>query len=72
MLGRVLRALRKEAGLTQEALGFRAGLHATYVSDIERGARNPSFEVMARLFLALGVTWERFGIEIDRESSVAE
>ena len=39
--GRV-RNLREQAGLSQEELGFRAGVHPTYVSGIERGQRNVS------------------------------
>src|SRR5260221_5175157 len=41
-LGRAVRALRQENGMTQEALGHVAGLHWTYIGGIERGERNPS------------------------------
>jgi transcriptional regulator with XRE-family HTH domain len=34
--------LRDEAGLSQEELAFRAGVHPTYVSSVERGHRNIS------------------------------
>lgn len=51
-----LRALRNERGLSQEALAFEVGLHRTYVSDIERGARNPTILVVERLASALKVT----------------
>jgi transcriptional regulator with XRE-family HTH domain len=51
-----LRALRSERGLSQEALAFEVGLHRTYVSDIERGARNPTILVVERLASALKVT----------------
>ena len=41
-LGRNVRSLREKKKHTQEALGERADLHTTYVSDVERGVRNPS------------------------------
>lgn len=65
-LGRVIRAFRKKARLTQRGLGARADLQKTYVSDIEVGRRNPSFVVLDRLLLALTVTWEEFGRELER------
>ena len=41
---------RREAlGISQEELASRAGLHRTYISDIERGARNPSLKTLSRL-----------------------
>lgn len=40
-LGRNVRSHREKLKLTQEALGERAELHTTYISDIERGVRNP-------------------------------
>jgi CheY-like chemotaxis protein len=43
-------------GISQEELADRAGLHRTYVSDIERGARNPSLESIEKLAHALDVS----------------
>ncbi len=55
-LGTNLRRLREAKGLGQEAFAFEAGIHRTYVSDIERGARNPTITVVENLAVALGVT----------------
>ena len=54
-LGRNLRELRQEKGLSQEAFAFDAKLHRTYISDLERGARNPTITVVEKLAKALGV-----------------
>lgn len=51
-----LRRLRTERGLSQEAFADHAGIHRTYVSDLERGARNPTIRVVERLAVALNVT----------------
>ncbi|WP_310020671.1 helix-turn-helix transcriptional regulator [Croceicoccus sp. BE223] len=51
-----LRALRTRRGLSQEAFAFEVGLHRTYISDLERGARNPTIVVVDRLAIALEVT----------------
>lgn len=42
-------------GFSQEGLAFEADLHRTYVSGVERGVRNPTVIVIARLAFALGV-----------------
>lgn len=55
-LGRNLRRLRQEKGWSQEAFAFEADLHRTYISDLERGARNPTITVVEKLAKALGVT----------------
>jgi transcriptional regulator with XRE-family HTH domain len=44
---------REELGLSQEELAARAGLHRTYISDIERGSRNLSLKSLSRLAAAL-------------------
>ena len=49
-----LRRLRIAAGLSQEGLADRAGLHRTYISSIERGQRNVSLENIFILAKALG------------------
>ncbi|MEJ7790640.1 MAG: helix-turn-helix transcriptional regulator [Gaiellaceae bacterium] len=54
--GAVLREKRQAAGISQEQLADRAGLHRTYVSLIERGKRTASIEVVRRVASALGVT----------------
>jgi transcriptional regulator with XRE-family HTH domain len=48
-LGRAVRELRVRRGLSQEALGFRGGLHRNYVGAIERGEINPTFRVLLKL-----------------------
>jgi transcriptional regulator with XRE-family HTH domain len=55
-LGRNLRRLREERKLSQEAFAHEAQIHRTYISDIERGARNPTITVVEKIALALGVT----------------
>jgi len=54
-LARNLRTLRKEKGWSQEAFADEAGIHRTYVSDLERGARNPTIMLVDKLASALGV-----------------
>ncbi len=55
-LARNLRRLRQEHGWSQEAFAFEAKLHRTYISDLERGARNPTLTVVEKLATALKVT----------------
>jgi transcriptional regulator with XRE-family HTH domain len=44
-----LRRLRQERDLSQEAFAHEAGIHRTYVSDLERGMRNPTITVVEKL-----------------------
>ena len=55
-LGKNVRQLREAKGWSQEAFADEAGIHRTYVSDIERGARNPTITVVEKLATALRVT----------------
>jgi transcriptional regulator with XRE-family HTH domain len=51
-----LKRLRAEQGWSQERFAFEAGIHRTYVSDLERAARNPSITILDKLAAPLGVT----------------
>ena len=53
-LGRRVRKRREALGLTMEQLGHRAGLHWTFVGQIERGERNPTLMTIVRLSKGLG------------------
>lgn len=46
---------RKQAGLSQEGLGFAAGLHRTEIGELERGYRLPRIDTLLKLSGALGV-----------------
>nr|WP_246605111.1 helix-turn-helix transcriptional regulator [Aquisediminimonas sediminicola] len=54
-LGRNIKRLRLEKGWSQEAFAFEAGIHRTYVSDIERGARNPTITIVEKLAKPFGI-----------------
>ena len=54
--GAAVKAWRSRLRISQEELAGRAGLHRTYVSDIERGARNLSLESIDRLARALEIS----------------
>ena len=54
--GAALRAWRSQAGISQEELGFRAGMHRTYISKLERGLNSPSLDAVRALAAALGRT----------------
>jgi len=55
-LGTNVRRFREASGRSQETFADDAGLHRTYVSDIERGTRNPTITVVEKFAKALGVT----------------
>jgi transcriptional regulator with XRE-family HTH domain len=54
--GAAVRQERSALGISQGELAKRSGLHRTYVSDLERGARNPSIESIEKLAQALDVS----------------
>jgi len=55
-VGNTVRDYRKRLKLTQGELAELAGLHRTYVADIERGARNLTLRNLVALADALNVT----------------
>lgn len=59
-VGAKIRSLRENRGISQEALGEKAGLHRTYIGGVERGLRNASVKSLAKIAKALGVTVGQF------------
>ena len=54
-IGQNVRRYRLEKGWSQEEFAFESGIHQTYVSGIETGARNPTATVIQKIAEALGV-----------------
>jgi two-component system, response regulator len=55
LLGLAIRSRRHELGYSQEELAWRAGLNRTYVTDVERGARNLSLSTIDKIATALRI-----------------
>ena len=64
-LGSRIAFLRRSQGKSQLSLSLDAKVTKSYLSDVERGTRNPSVMVINRICLALGVSLEELfqGIE---------
>ena len=57
-LGMRIRYLRKQKGMSQLDLALEADVNKNYISDLERGSRNPSILVLERIAKALNVSLE--------------
>lgn len=53
--GARLQKLRKEQNISQEKLAELSGLHRTYISSLERGARNPTITTLHSIAKALNI-----------------
>jgi transcriptional regulator with XRE-family HTH domain len=67
-LGLRIRKIRKAKGMSQEELGFASELDRTYISDLERGNRNPSYLGLRKLEIGLETTLSEILANIDDES----
>lgn len=56
IFGDSVKARRNQLGFSQEELAERADLHRTYISDVERGARNVSLQSIVKLARALEIS----------------
>lgn len=54
-VGPAIRAYRTEAGLTQQQLADMAGLHRSYISELEQGKQTEQLRRILRLLKLLGV-----------------
>jgi transcriptional regulator with XRE-family HTH domain len=69
--GEELKRVRTCLGISQEELADRAGVHTSYISQLERGIKSPTLGVMTQIAKALGChAWAMVKIaENDRSSS---
>lgn len=65
ILGRALRALRNEAGITQEQLAGRLKVDPTFVGRLERGQRGAHWRTIRRILTALDVSVAQFASAIE-------
>jgi transcriptional regulator with XRE-family HTH domain len=70
-LGRAIRRLRRAQRLTIETLALDADMHPTYLSGIERGIRNPTWDKIASLAQTLDVTMTTIVQTAEQEAKVA-
>ncbi|HEY9716641.1 MAG TPA: helix-turn-helix transcriptional regulator [Trichormus sp.] len=71
-LGESIHERRVHLGMSQQELADLAGVHRTYVSDIERGARNLTVTTVSRIAYGLDITPSRlFRMADDRVDALA-
>ena len=66
LFGEAVNRRRRQCGISQEELGFQAGVHRTYVSQIERGIKSPTLAVILKLTQALGCPAGRLVAEVEK------
>ena len=57
-LGMRIRYLREQRKMTLEDLSFESNVNKNYLSDLERGNRNPTVKILERIALALDISLE--------------
>ena len=68
-LGRKIRLLRQQKKISQEELAYLCAINKNYLSDLERGTRNPSLEMLNRICIGLDITFEDLVEGIDDYSN---
>ncbi|MDK6302238.1 helix-turn-helix transcriptional regulator [Dermabacter hominis] len=66
MLGESLRERRTDSGETLNEVAARAGVSPQYLSEIERGLKEPSSEIIAAVGGALGITLLDLTLDVAR------
>ena len=59
-VGNRIKELRNRLGISQEELGFRSGVHRTYIASLEVGKRNVSIATLEKIVVALEVSFSEF------------
>ncbi|SMF92973.1 Transcriptional regulator, contains XRE-family HTH domain [Paenibacillus uliginis N3/975] len=64
-LGKRIRQLRKQQGISQDTLGERSGLHNNYIGQVERGEKNVTIDSLSKIAAGLDVSMEELFRYID-------
>lgn len=64
--GTILRRVRKEKEISQEQLGWRTDTDQKYISELERGLKDPGFRIILKLLRGLDVPLHQFMAEVER------
>ena len=70
-LGQRIRELRTERGYSQEAFADKCGVHRTFMGTVERGESNLSFQNIAKVATALGITLSTLFLDIEEKARMA-
>lgn len=71
-VGKTIRVLRKEKGLSQDVLSGLAGIARTHLTMIENGSKQANFETLWRLATALGMRPSELVAQIERRIEASE
>ena len=64
--GRAIRCLRARLQISQETLGYRAGMHRNFIGHVERGEGNPTTRVLVAIVRGLDLPLAEVGAEFQR------
>ena len=68
-LGISVKNWRTQLAIPQDELARRSGFHRSYISDVERGARNVSLKGIEKLSEALGISIQTLFADVDSKSA---
>jgi transcriptional regulator with XRE-family HTH domain len=66
LFGKEIARLRRRIGISQEELGFRADVHRTYISQLERGLKSPTLAVILKVSRALKASVSKLTDRVQR------
>lgn len=71
-IGERIRKIRQDLDITQHALAEELGVSPNYIAMLERGERNPSIHVFAKLAKLSGTSIDEmmYGVEVDKDSNL--
>jgi transcriptional regulator with XRE-family HTH domain len=67
LFGQEVARLRKVLGISQEELAFRAEVHRTYISQLERGLKSPTLSVILKVSRALKASASKLVSTVERQ-----